>query len=163
MSGRVWKREISVAGSPEKRKPRPGAWDGLGAGDGNQIPRYGRSLRITCSLTHCSMTYCSVTTFCAFPASVFFREARSAAPSVKYNRGRCIWLAGLLHVGVRPRATGRAPGLRPSYIVPPVTFYMFLSRPRGAVGFGLAAVESAAASVVALTCGVCVVGGFGWL
>jgi hypothetical protein len=42
-----------------------------------------------------------------------------------------------------------------------------LSRPRGAVGFGLAAVESAAAgfgpSVVALTCGVCVVGGFGWL
>ena len=37
------------------------------------------------------------------------------------------------------------------------------SRPRGAVGFGLAAVESAAASVVALTCGVCVVGGFGWL
>ena len=41
-----------------------------------------------------------------------------------------------------------------------------LSRPRGAVGFGLAAVESlesAAASVVVLTCGVCVVGGFGWL
>jgi len=36
-------------------------------------------------------------------------------------------------------------------------------RPRGAVGFGLAAVESAAASVVALTCGVFVVGGFGWL
>jgi hypothetical protein len=38
-----------------------------------------------------------------------------------------------------------------------------LSRPRGAVGSGPAAVESAAASVVALTCGVCVVGGFGWL
>ena len=33
----------------------------------------------------------------------------------------------------------------------------------GAVGFGLAAVESVAASVVALTCGVFVVGGFGWL
>jgi hypothetical protein len=38
-----------------------------------------------------------------------------------------------------------------------------LSRPRGAVGPGPAAVESAAASVVALTCGVCVVGGFRWL
>jgi len=38
-----------------------------------------------------------------------------------------------------------------------------LSRPRGAVGSGPAAVESAAASVVALTCGVCVVGEFGWL
>ena len=38
-----------------------------------------------------------------------------------------------------------------------------LSRPRGAVGSGPAAVESAAASVVALTCGVRVVGGFGWL
>ena len=35
---------------------------------------------------------------------------------------------------------------------------------RGAVGSGPAAVESAAASVVALTCGVCVVGtGFGWV
>jgi len=30
-------------------------------------------------------------------------SARTAAPSVKYNRGRCIWLAGLLHVGARPR------------------------------------------------------------
>ena len=30
-------------------------------------------------------------------------------------------------------------------------------------GSGPAAVESAAASVVALTCGVCVVGGFRWL
>ena len=38
-----------------------------------------------------------------------------------------------------------------------------LSRPRGAVGSGRAAVESAAASVVALTCGLCVVGGFGGL
>jgi len=38
-----------------------------------------------------------------------------------------------------------------------------LSRPRGAVGSGPVAVESAAASVVALTCGMCVVGGFGWL
>ena len=39
-----------------------------------------------------------------------------------------------------------------------------LSRPRGAVGSGPVAVESAAASVVALTCWVCVVGtGFGWL
>ena len=28
---------------------------------------------------------------------------------------------------------------------------------------GPAALESAAASVVALTCGLCVVGGFGWL
>lgn len=53
-------------------------------------------------------------------------SARTAAPSVKYNRGRCIWLAGLLHVGVRPRATGRAPGLRPGYIVPPVTFYRYM-------------------------------------
>jgi hypothetical protein len=34
---------------------------------------------------------------------------------------------------------------------------------RGAVGSGPAAVQSAAASVVALTCGVCVAGGFGWL
>ena len=38
-----------------------------------------------------------------------------------------------------------------------------LNRPRGAVGSGPAALESAAASVVALTCGLCVVGGFGWL
>jgi len=38
-----------------------------------------------------------------------------------------------------------------------------LSRPRGAVGSGPVAVESAAASVVVLTCGMCVVGGFGWL
>ena len=36
-------------------------------------------------------------------------------------------------------------------------------RPRGAVDSGPAALESAAASVVALTCGLCVVGGFGWL
>jgi hypothetical protein len=35
--------------------------------------------------------------------------------------------------------------------------------PVEAVGFGLAAVESAAASVVALTCGLFVVGGSGWL
>jgi hypothetical protein len=33
----------------------------------------------------------------------------------------------------------------------------------GAVDSGPAALESAAASVVALTCGLCVVGGFGWL
>jgi hypothetical protein len=38
-----------------------------------------------------------------------------------------------------------------------------LSRPRGAVDSGPAALESAAASVVALTCGLRVVGGFGWL
>ena len=42
-------------------------------------------------------------------------SARTAAPSVKYNRGRCIWLAGLLHVGARPRfcvpATPRAHGV----------------------------------------------------
>ena len=45
----------------------------------------------------------------------------------------------------------------------PVRGRPLLSRPRGAVGPGPAAVESAAASVVALTCGVCVVGGFRWL
>ena len=33
----------------------------------------------------------------------------------------------------------------------------------GAVDSGPAALESAAALVVALTCGLCVVGGFGWL
>ena len=41
--------------------------------------------------------------------------------------------------------------------------WLLLSRPRGAVGSGPVAVESAAASVVVLTCGMCVVGGFGWL
>ena len=39
-----------------------------------------------------------------------------------------------------------------------------LSRTRGAVGSGAAAVESAAVSAVALSCGLCVgVGGFGWI
>ena len=37
-----------------------------------------------------------------------------------------------------------------------------LSRTRGAVGSGAAAVESAAVSAVALSCGLCV-GGFGWI